>query len=74
MTAARSYGRVRIDGTPITNVIQDDKCFDCGMGLCDPREWHPYVACEVFRRTHDSRKVWSALRDLAETGGAPWLT
>lgn len=63
MTAA-TVERYRIDGTPITNVIQHDKCFECGMGLCDPREYHPWEACEEFKRSHDSRKVWRLLRPM----------
>ena len=72
MADSAAYTRRRIDGTTITNTIQDDKCFECGMGLCDPREWHPHIACESFKREHDSRKVWVVLKDLADNGVAPW--
>lgn len=53
--------RWEIDGTAITNKIQHDKCYGCGMGLCSPREWHPQLACDTYERTHDSREVWRAL-------------
>jgi hypothetical protein len=29
-------------------------------------QWHPYEACEVFKRTHDSREVEQALKRLAK--------
>lgn len=54
--------RFEVDGTAISNKIQNDECGGCGMGLCSPREWHPWLACETFERTHDSREVWRALR------------
>lgn len=65
--------RITFEGHLITNTIQDDKCYGCGMGLCDPREWHPHIACETFKREHDGRKVWVVLHDLIENGVAPWL-
>jgi len=58
----RDGDRITIRGGLIRNRIQHDRCADCGMGLCDPLEYHPYLACEVFKRTHDSREVWRALR------------
>lgn len=30
--------RITFEGNPISNTIQTDKCFGCGMGLCDPRD------------------------------------
>jgi hypothetical protein len=60
--------RITFDGATIENTIQDEKCWSCGMGLCAPREWHPHEACEVFRRTHDSREVWRALWRSLKTG------
>lgn len=53
--------RITFDGEAIGNKIQTEKCGYCGMGLCDPREWHPHPACEEFLRTHDSRDVWRLL-------------
>lgn len=50
--------RLTMNGGIIRNTIQHDRCADCGMGLCDPREYHPFAACEAFRRTRDSREVW----------------
>jgi len=64
--------RLRIDGTPIKNVIQHDRCGDCGMGLCDPMEWHPYEACVNFKQTHDSGQVWALLHNRAKFGEKPW--
>lgn len=71
-----AYVRRRIDGTVIKNTIQErtqyEKCHDCGMGLCDPQEWHPWAACVGFKETHDSRDVWERLNEIAKEGGAPW--
>lgn len=53
--------RLTFDGAVIANTIQEDKCHYCGMGLCDPREYHPHIACEAYLRTHDSREVWREL-------------
>ena len=73
MESAATSLRVTFDGHDIGNVIQTEKCFECGMGLCDPQEWHPYSACETFKRTHDGQKVWEALRARIAEGDAPWL-
>lgn len=62
--------RITYDGDAIENTIQTDKCGYCGMGLCDPREWHPHRACEVFLETHDSREVWRALWREVKSGGS----
>lgn len=70
---ATARPRFTFDGEPIRNVIQNDKCFECGMGLCDPREWHPGFACETFKQSHNGETVWLALNDLIANKAAPWL-
>ena len=68
LALTRDGDRLTIGGDLIHNRIQDDRCWHCGMGLCDPREYHPHVACVAFLRTHDSREVWRELRRLARGG------
>ena len=53
--------RITFEGNLISSTIQTDKCFGCGMGLCDPREWHPQLACDTYTSKHDSRAVWRKL-------------
>lgn len=60
--------RWEIDGTAISNTIQNDKCHGCGMGLCSPREWHPQLACDTFLKHRDSRAVWRALLHAVKVG------
>lgn len=62
--------RIDIRGDRIANVFHVSKCHDCGMGTCDAAEYHPWLACQVFKRTHDSREVWRALRRAAQEGTA----
>jgi hypothetical protein len=60
-TARCERPRLTFNAGIITNTIQRDRCGYCGMGLCDPCEYHPHIACEAFERTHDSREVWREL-------------
>lgn len=63
LTAARRFD---LRGYRLNEVIHITKCEDCGMGLVSGREFHPYRACEVFKETHDSDRVWEALMPLVE--------
>lgn len=56
--------RYDIHGNELTGKIHTSKCFDCGMGTVGAAEFHPYEACEEFKRSHDSRKVWRAIMPL----------
>lgn len=56
--------RYDIYGNELTEKVQTTKCFDCGMGLVHAAEFHPYEACEEFKATHDSRKVWKRILPL----------
>lgn len=44
-----------------------DACASCGMH-CHAGEYHPFLACEHFKRTHDSRSVRANLRAVVEYG------
>jgi hypothetical protein len=43
-----------------TSPLEMTECDECGMPVYG-MEFHPYEACEVYKRTHDSREVWKAL-------------
>ena len=56
--------RYDIRGRELADVDDNTQCFDCGMGLLHASEFHPYEACEEFKATHDSRKVWARIMPL----------
>lgn len=56
--------RYSIHGHRLTGRVFTSKCGDCGMDTISEDEFHPYEACEVFKRTHDSREVEKALAPL----------
>ena len=45
-------------------------CAECGM-VCEPREFHPYAACLMFRGCHDGDKVRANLAALAQQAPTP---
>lgn len=63
--------RIDIRGNVIDNRIHVTRCAECGMGCVDAAEWHPWEACEVFKRTHDSREVWRMLSRRLVAGEGP---
>lgn len=46
------------------------KCKKCGMLLTSKREYHPYVACELYLRTSQAEKVEDWLRGIIQYGMA----
>lgn len=56
--------RYSIHGDQYQSSIQTSRCAECGMGTIDANEFHPWEACEEFKRTHDSREVWKAIMPL----------
>lgn len=56
--------RYDIHGNELSQVLLVTRCYDCGMGLVHASEFHPYRACEMFKATHDSRAVWTAIMPL----------
>lgn len=44
------------------------KCATCGMNLLSSTDYHPHVACQLFRQTHSSDKVESGLKSVIEYG------
>ena len=63
----RIGGRVKrfdIHGNELTQEIHVARCYDCGMGLVHAAEFHPPEACEMFKATHDSVAVWTAILPL----------
>ncbi len=69
-----SARRFDMHGYPLRDVIHITTCGDCGMGLVSHIEFHPYRACEVFKETHDSDRVWEALMPLLESPGSESTT
>lgn len=63
--------RIDIRGNVIDNTIHVTKCGECGMGLVDAAEWHPWDACVVFSKTYDSREVWRMLSRRLVAGKGP---
>ncbi len=64
--------RFTFDGRELPRLTEESRCGSCGMTTWDGAEWHPYEACEVYERTHDSREVWRALQRRIVAGDAPW--
>ena len=56
--------RRSIHGNFLTGSVFKTQCHDCGMPTLDYDEFHPYEACEEFRRTQDSTKVEVLLDQL----------
>jgi hypothetical protein len=43
------------------------KCQECGM-LVLPNEYHPYTACELYKRTRQAEKVQAMIHQVALFG------
>lgn len=56
--------RRSIHGGWLTGSVFKTKCHDCDMPTLAADEFHPYEACEEFKRTHDSRTVEPLLERL----------
>jgi hypothetical protein len=56
-----SARRYDLNRNPLTEVIHVTECGDCKMGLVSETEYHPYLACLIFKHTHNSDIVWAAL-------------
>ena len=56
--------RYDIRGNKLTGSIFESKCGECGMPTLSEAEFHPYEACKIYKRTHDSRDVWLAIVPL----------
>lgn len=50
--------------------VKNTPCAACGMQTQSPAEYHPFVACELFKHLRDSRKVRANLRAVVEYGMA----
>lgn len=50
--------------------MKSEACANCGM-RCQPREYHPYTACVLFRQLRDGDKVRSCLEAVVAHGRGP---
>jgi len=67
VNASTKPRRFDLHGYPLHEVIHVTKCAECGMGLVSGAEFHPWRACEVFKETHNSDRVWEAQWSLARS-------
>lgn len=56
--------RYSIHGHQLTGTVFETSCGDCGMPTISADEFHPYEACKVYLRTHDSRAVERVIEPL----------
>lgn len=61
-----SERRFDLNGYELRDIIHVTTCGECGMGLVSAAEFHPWAACEEFKRSHDSSAVWRTLMPLVE--------
>lgn len=47
---------------------EGEDCAECGM-LCQPAEYHPFIACKLFESTRNSRTVRANLYAVIEWSG-----
>lgn len=43
-------------------------CTTCNMPIASPLEYHPYVACVLYREFKDAKTVRVALNEVIKTG------
>ena len=46
---------------------ENNKCQECGME-CEPKEYHPYAACLMFKQTGSKAQVRGNLNAVVEYG------
>jgi hypothetical protein len=47
---------------------ENTTCAGCGMLLSSPRDYHPFAACELFKRLRNGNQVEANLRAVVEYG------